>query len=86
MKQSFEKRLKTFPRHWIILICFIQADVDIAVAAATEAFRLGSPWRTMDASQRGILLNRLADLMERDRTLLAVGQTRNCIRHSFNID
>uniref|UniRef100_A0A1I7X391 Uncharacterized protein n=1 Tax=Heterorhabditis bacteriophora TaxID=37862 RepID=A0A1I7X391_HETBA len=26
----------------------------------------------MDASQRGYLLNKLADLMERDRTILAV--------------
>eukprot|EP00058_Branchiostoma_floridae_P026397 XP_002611888.1 hypothetical protein BRAFLDRAFT_290854 [Branchiostoma floridae] len=46
-------------------------DVDIAVQAAKEAFRLGSPWRTMDASHRGVLLNRLADLMERDREYLA---------------
>jgi aldehyde dehydrogenase (NAD+) len=29
--------------------------------------RLGSPWRTMDASERGNLLNKLADLLERDR-------------------
>ena len=27
---------------------------------------LGSPWRTMDASHRGYLLNKLADLIERD--------------------
>ena len=46
--------------------------MDIAVQAAREAFRLGSPWRTMDASERGVLMHRLADLMERDRTLLAV--------------
>ncbi|XP_072034043.1 aldehyde dehydrogenase, mitochondrial-like [Amphiura filiformis] len=52
-----------------------KADVDIAVEAANEAFRLGSPWRTMDASERGRLLNRLADLMERDRTLLASLET-----------
>ena len=50
----------------------LQADVDLAVKAAREAFRLGSPWRTMDASQRGKLLNNLADLMERDRQYLAV--------------
>ena len=49
-----------------------KADVDRAVKAATEAFRLGAPWRRMDASQRGRLLNRLADLMERDHALLAV--------------
>lgn len=28
-------------------------DVEKAVAAAQEAFKLGSPWRTMDASERG---------------------------------
>ncbi|CAJ0607909.1 unnamed protein product [Cylicocyclus nassatus] len=48
-----------------------KADVDKAVKAATEAFRLGSPWRTMDAAQRGILMNKLADLMERDHVILA---------------
>ena len=35
------------------------------------AFELGSPWRTMDASRRGELLNKLADLLERDREYLA---------------
>lgn len=49
-----------------------QADVDKAVQAATEAFRLGSPWRRMDASQRGVLLYKLADLIERDSCYLAV--------------
>eukprot|EP00794_Sanderia_malayensis_P009842 gene9842-10852_t len=48
-----------------------KADVDIAVKAATEAFKRGSPWRKMDPSDRGILLNRLADLIERDREYLA---------------
>ncbi|VDM38120.1 unnamed protein product [Toxocara canis] len=48
-----------------------KADVDIAVKAAQEAFKLGSSWRRMDAYERGVLLNRLADLMERDRILLA---------------
>lgn len=43
-----------------------KADVDKAVAAAKEAFRMGSPWRTMDASERGRLLYKLADLIERD--------------------
>lgn len=37
-----------------------------------NSFRLGSPWRRMDASERGNLLHKLADLMERDRTYLAV--------------
>ncbi|KAH7950669.1 hypothetical protein HPB51_028298 [Rhipicephalus microplus] len=48
-----------------------KADVDKAVQAAKKAFELGSEWRTMDASDRGILLNRLADLIERDRCLIA---------------
>ncbi|XP_072938317.1 aldehyde dehydrogenase, mitochondrial [Epargyreus clarus] len=52
-----------------------KADVDKAVKAAKEAFRLGSPWRTMDASQRGYLINRLADLAERDKTYLASLET-----------
>lgn len=46
--------------------------MDIAVKAARDAFRLGSPWRRTDASERGRLLNVLADLMERDRVYLAV--------------
>ncbi|XP_061172256.1 aldehyde dehydrogenase 1A1-like [Saccostrea echinata] len=46
-------------------------DVDRAVAAAKEAFKLGSPWRRMDASQRGRLLYKLADLLERDAQILA---------------
>uniref|UniRef100_A0A2M4A5X9 Putative aldehyde dehydrogenase n=1 Tax=Anopheles triannulatus TaxID=58253 RepID=A0A2M4A5X9_9DIPT len=52
-----------------------KADIDQAVAAAREAFRLGSPWRRMDASKRGQLLYRLADLMERDRVYLASLET-----------
>lgn len=46
-------------------------DIDKAVAAAKEAFKLGSPWRRMDASQRGRLLYKLGDLMERDGALIA---------------
>ena len=49
-----------------------KADVDLAVKAASEAFRLGSPWRKMDASDRGALLWKLADLLERDKNYLAV--------------
>jgi len=43
-----------------------KADVDKAVAAAKAAFKLGSPWRRMDASERGRLLSKLADLVEED--------------------
>lgn len=49
-----------------------KADIDVAVEAANNAFKLGSPWRTMDASERGRLLYKLADLIERDAALLAV--------------
>ena len=47
-----------------------EEDVVKAVAAAQEAFKLGSLWRTMDVSQRGCLLYKLADLIERDRKYL----------------
>ena len=49
-----------------------QADVDKAVAAARKAFELGSEWRRTDASERGRLLNKMADAMERDINYLAV--------------
>lgn len=49
-----------------------QADVDKAVQAARLAFSLGSVWRKMDASERGRLLSKLADLVERDSVYLAV--------------
>ena len=52
----------------------LQADVDKAVQAARKAFELGSVWRTMDASARGLLLNKVADLVERDRHYLAVSE------------
>ncbi|XP_076162507.1 aldehyde dehydrogenase [Ptiloglossa arizonensis] len=53
------------------------ADIDIAVNAARKAFKLGSPWRTMDASKRALLLNNLADLLEENRTYLASLETLN---------
>ncbi len=50
------------------------ADVDLAVAAAREAFDNG-PWRTMDARDRGRLMYKLADLMEEDLDHLAALET-----------
>ena len=50
-------------------------DVDVAVDAACTAFQVGSEWRAMDASFRGELLQRLADLVERDREWLAALET-----------
>lgn len=46
--------------------------MDKAVKSARAAFQMGSPWRSMNASDRGQLLSRLADLVERDQLLLAV--------------
>jgi aldehyde dehydrogenase (NAD+) len=46
------------------------ADVDEAVKAARHAFEEG-PWRKMNASERGRLMNRLADLMEKHADELA---------------
>nr|VZI23173.1 unnamed protein product [Spirometra erinaceieuropaei] len=52
------------------VICQVQEadaeDVDIAVQAARKAFALNSPWRTMNASQRGRLLYRLSDEIEQN--------------------
>ncbi|MBV9084077.1 MAG: aldehyde dehydrogenase family protein [Acidobacteriaceae bacterium] len=47
------------------------ADVDLAVKAARKAFHSKSPWRRMSASERGKLLNRLADLIEKNADELA---------------
>lgn len=38
-----------------------KADVDKAVAAAKQAFARGSPWRAMDASARGVFINKVID-------------------------
>ncbi|XP_072038649.1 aldehyde dehydrogenase 1A1-like [Amphiura filiformis] len=60
-------------------ICDVQegdkADIDLAVRAAKDAFKIGSPWRRMDASQRGRLLNKLADLVDRDADYLSSLET-----------
>uniref|UniRef100_A0A674IGX9 Aldehyde dehydrogenase 1 family member A3 n=1 Tax=Terrapene triunguis TaxID=2587831 RepID=A0A674IGX9_9SAUR len=48
-------------------------DIDKAVEAAKAAFQRGSLWRQTDAFSRGRLLHKLADLIERDRVILAVG-------------
>lgn len=60
-------------------ICDVQegdkADVDKAVDAAKKAFEFGSDWQKLDASKRGILLNKLATLVERDRVYIASLET-----------
>lgn len=52
-----------------------KADVDKAVAAAKEAFSRKSKWRTMDASIRGNLMNKFADLIARDMEYIATLET-----------
>jgi aldehyde dehydrogenase (NAD+) len=46
-------------------------DVEYAVSVARAAFQEDSPWRRMSASERGRLLNKLADLIEKNATELA---------------
>ena len=53
------------------------ADVDKAVKAARRALESG-PWNTMDAADRGRLLYKLADLVERDAEELAALESLNC--------
>lgn len=48
-----------------------KADVDLAVSAAKKAFARGSVWRKMDGSARGYLLNKFADLIDRDSNIIA---------------
>lgn len=52
-----------------------KADVDIAVAAARSAFNYGSEWRTMNASNRGRLMYKWADAIERDIHYIAALET-----------
>jgi aldehyde dehydrogenase (NAD+) len=47
-----------------------KADIDLAVKAARKAFEQG-PWPKMNASDRGRLLHRLADLIEKHQEELA---------------
>lgn len=55
---------------FVAIVC--QADVEKAISAAKMAFKRGSPWRQMNASERGRLLLKLADLIERDLAYIAV--------------
>lgn len=66
-----------------------KSDIIAAVAAAKEAFRFNSPWRRMDASNRGRLINKLADLIERDRHYIASLETLDNGKPysmSYNVD
>src|SRR6204780_2419885 len=69
------KRFKTVNPSTGETICDVAeadaADVNLAVKAARAAFHSKSPWRRMSAAERGKLLNRLADLMEKQADELA---------------
>jgi aldehyde dehydrogenase (NAD+) len=52
-------------------------DVNRAVAAARQALESG-PWKTMDAADRGRLLFKLANLVERDAEDLAALESLSC--------
>ncbi|MCP4265379.1 MAG: aldehyde dehydrogenase family protein [Candidatus Brocadiaceae bacterium] len=47
-----------------------KADIDLAVAAARKAFEEG-PWRKMDARDRGRIIYKIADLVEKNKDELA---------------
>src|SRR5262245_48631311 len=52
-------------------------DVDKAVKAARKALESG-PWKTMDAADRGRLMFKLADLVEKNAAELAAMESLNC--------
>jgi hypothetical protein len=56
-------------------ICRVQeageADVDAAVAAAHDAFQPHSAWRKLEPHERGMLLSKLADLIDLNKEYLA---------------
>ncbi|KPJ18955.1 Retinal dehydrogenase 1, partial [Papilio machaon] len=54
-----------------------EADINLAVAAAKRAFHRNSEWRLLDASQRGYILHKFADLVERDFEYLAELESYN---------
>ncbi|NXX63015.1 AL1A3 dehydrogenase, partial [Scopus umbretta] len=73
------KKFPTYNPSTLEKICDVEEgdkpDVDNAVEAAKAAFQRGAPWRQMDALSRGRLLHKLADLLERDRVILATLET-----------
>ncbi|CAK8698547.1 aldehyde dehydrogenase, mitochondrial-like [Clavelina lepadiformis] len=62
-----------------------KADVDAAVAAAKKAYSPGSEWRTMNPKTRALYLNKLADLIDRDRHYIASLESLDCGRHYVTI-
>ncbi|XP_048007485.1 aldehyde dehydrogenase 1A1-like isoform X2 [Leguminivora glycinivorella] len=69
------KTLDTFNPHDGSIIAKVaegdKTDIDLAVSAAKIAFHRNSEWRLLDASARGQILCRFADLVKRDLQYLA---------------
>jgi aldehyde dehydrogenase (NAD+) len=61
---------------WALIPRATPADVDRAVAAASDAFRAAG-WRRMNASARGALLRRLGDIVAREADRLAELETQD---------
>nr|XP_033776067.1 aldehyde dehydrogenase family 1 member A3 [Geotrypetes seraphini] len=88
-----KKKFPTYNPATLQKICDVEEgdkpDVDQAVQAARAAFERGSPWRQVDATGRGRLLQKLADLIERERVTLATLEsidTGKPFLHAFLID
>lgn len=66
------ERIETTDPYTSRRICAVESasseDVDLAVEISEKAF---SGWKDVPGAERGRLLNKLADLMERDSDLLA---------------
>ena len=62
--------------------------MDAAVAAARAAFAFTAPWRTMDASRRGELIHKFADLLERDLEYISVSSeiSLHCLQQGVEMD
>lgn len=54
-----------------------QPDIESAVGAAGEAFSR-SGWATLSANERGVFLHRLADLVEKQKSVLAQLESLDC--------
>jgi aldehyde dehydrogenase (NAD+) len=74
--ECFESADPSTGRSWALVPQASSEDVDRAVAAARHAFESG-PWSTMTASQRGLLLYRVAELCDARADDLAAIETRD---------
>jgi acyl-CoA reductase-like NAD-dependent aldehyde dehydrogenase len=73
---AFESVDPSTEETWALMPRASAADTDRAVKAAWAAFTRG-PWPSMNASARGKLLYKLADLVARDAPILAELETRD---------